>query len=83
MPAKPDRTNLPEWLKYRIMSELEQAMHRHGLDPLYIPYAHNVLQTLEERVTQHVHAITQDFEVALQELETSRQKAGLKKTFLD
>jgi len=82
MPAKPDRANLPEWLKYRIMSELEQAIHRHGIDPMYIPYAHKALKILEERVTQHAHAITQDFEAALQALETSRQEAGLKKTFL-
>ena len=82
MPVKPDRKNLPEWLKAQLMSELEQAIHRHGIDPQYVPFAWQALKALEERVTQHVQAIVQDFEATLQELETSRQKAGLKKTFL-
>jgi hypothetical protein len=53
MPAKPDRTNLPEWLQSRIMSELEQAIHRQGIDPRYVPCAWKVLKGLEERIAQH------------------------------
>jgi hypothetical protein len=33
MPAKPARTHLPEWLQSRMMSDLEQAIHRQGIDP--------------------------------------------------
>jgi hypothetical protein len=52
MPAKPDRTNLPEWLQSRIMSELEQAIHRQGSYPRDVPCAWKVLKGLEERSTQ-------------------------------
>jgi predicted component of type VI protein secretion system len=82
MPVKPDRKHLPEWLKYQMMSELVQAIHRHGIDPRFVPYAWQVLKALDERVTQHVQAITQDFEAALQEMEISRQQAALQKTWL-
>ena len=52
MPAKPDRTHLQEWLQSRIMSELEQAIHRQGIDPQDVPCAWKVLKGLEERSAQ-------------------------------
>ena len=52
MPAKPARTPLPEWLQSRIMSELEQAIHRQGIDPRDVPCAWKVLKGLEERSAQ-------------------------------
>jgi hypothetical protein len=52
MPAKPDRTHPQEWLQSRIMSELEQAIHRQGIDPQDVPCAWKVLKGLEERIAQ-------------------------------
>jgi hypothetical protein len=52
MPAKPDRTHLPKWLQSRIMSELEQGIHRQGIDPRDVPCAWKVLKGLEERSAQ-------------------------------
>ena len=83
MPVKPDRKNLPEWLKSEIMSVFMQALHAQGIDTMYVPYAGKVLKALEERVTQHTKGMTQDFTATLQELESLRQQYGLKKTFLD
>jgi hypothetical protein len=47
---------------------------------MYIPYAWQTMQTLEARVQAHAEAIATDFAHALQELDTRRQEAGLKKT---
>jgi hypothetical protein len=52
MPAKPARTPLPEGLQSRMMSELEQAIHRQGIDPREVPCAWKVLKGLEERSAQ-------------------------------
>ena len=82
MPVKPDRNDLHAWLTFQLMSELEQALHRQGLDPAVIPYAHQIVQRLNARVEQHVATIVHDFTAALQELDTHRQQAGLPKVFL-
>ena len=82
MPATPERTNFPAWLTYHIMSTFEQTLHRQGSDPQYVPYAWKALQAVEERVTQQAHALTQDFDALVTELEASRKQAGLKKMFL-
>ena len=53
MPAKPARTPLPEGLQSRMMSELEQAIHRQGINPRDVPCAWKVLKgclgALEQR----------------------------------
>ena len=82
MPTEPDCTNLPVWLTYQIMNTFAQALQRHGIDPRSVPYGWQTLRALEERVAQHAHAITQDFEAMVPALETARQEAGLKKRCL-
>ena len=71
--VKPDRHQLPVWLHYKILGELMQRLYEQDLDPQQLPDGWRALQTLQDRVTQHAQAITQDFTDTLHVLEAARR----------
>ena len=72
--VKPEHRDLPAWLQYLILRDLMSRLAERNLEPGDIPYGWQALQTLEERLTQHAQAITQDFTAALHALEAARAR---------